>query len=258
MFSDSCTYTSWGMCGAIFMGDTMFKTTMAAVFSIALSTFSAQAALVGDPAVISIVNPTAGLSGSAQTRGWRFTANSDFEITALGVADRDDTNGIGATGDAPGFGTPKQVNLWNSVGAIIASVTLPAGTGAAVGPGTINTGVGTDSGVFRYSALQEAISIATGQTYTISVFYQQFSNDYAFGSPIQGSVSYDPRFTRGTLLFDSATTHVLPGQGFSGTLNAGPTFLIAPATAEVPLPFSIALLGAGLGALGLRRRRKAA
>ena len=243
----------WGMCRVIVTGDTMFKTTLAAVFSIVLSTGSAQAALIGDPAITFIHNSGAGYSFNAQVRGMRFNTLKAIDVTALGFADASDFAPFSAIpGDAPGLATAQEVREWDCVGNVLASAPIGAGTASAIGLGTINYSSGTNSAVWWYEMLAQAISLQANATYYVAAFHQQNSFDWNLVDGFQGTEVFDPRIGSTALVFAAANSHVFANTPSNFRMN-GRSFLIAPATAEVPLPFSIALLGA----LGLRRRRKA-
>jgi hypothetical protein len=233
----------------------------------------ASAALIGDPAVELLSNPSGGAGGfTASVQGWRFQAEEDVSVTALGLAD---INGFGpGTGALDGFAHPHSVILWDSGGNSLASTTIQAGTASPVGPGTLVMSFGT--GQFRYESLATPLPLTAGGTYVISAFYPvDFSNSDALAAPQAGSTLTTPSFVTPRELrfflfgFSDPGSHVFPtGSDSRFALTVGPTFLATPTHADsggdtvpVPEPGALPLLVsslATLAVLGWRQRRRAA
>ena len=207
---------------------TVLAVAMAA--SVAIDISDAQAA----SGVYSFTSaPTA--SDRQLSLGFVFTTNSAVQVTQLGYYDDG--------GD--GFLTPHTVGIFDSVGNLLTSVTLAAGT--------------TDPlvGDFRYEAVAP-ITLAAGQTYTAAATTEGPSDPWAYGGPAQltGFV-VNPAITipNDAAKFVYQSDNVLrdPTDHFSNyQVYAGPNFVIS----SVPEPATWFLLIGGLGFVGARLRRR--
>ena len=170
--------------------------------------------------------------------GWTFTTNSAFQINALGIYDE----------GLDGFGVAHEVGIWDSLGSLLASVTVPSGIGSTL------------IANFRYVAIAP-ILLAAGQTFTVGATFGAFNPDvYNFSA---NNVVYNPAITFGQTVVTLAspltqpTTTVPLGDGIFGP-NLDIT-LITPGAPELTaasagLPLTICLLAFCL----LSRRRRPA
>lgn len=190
------------------------------VFSVALA-----ATLGGDPAVV-FSWKSAG-SGTETMRGWTFSTNSAVKITALGVFDHWNPNGLEGS---------HQVAIWDSSDAIVASATVPAGTGAEK--------IGKD----RYVGVTPLI-LPAGETFLIAAQYVGAEARQDWFAHAYHQLDFDPAisFIEGRSL--NTTDFVQPTSTWT-TPMIGPNLLIQP----VPLPAALALFAGALGLLFRRRR----
>ena len=230
----------------------VFRKLIAAMILIPLMCSQASAAILA--AVPTINNPGAGYNFNANVRGWGFSALSDFDVVALGLADIENTlpPQFQLPGDTGGFATPHSVILWDSSGVQLASVTVQAGTASPIGPGSI----GGSASVFRYENLASPISLVAGESYFISAFFAANSFDRAPADPFQGALVFDSRINSTGLRFGITGSHVFPTGTSTGFLFSAASFLIAPS--PVPVPAAVWLFGSALiGLMGVARRKRA-
>jgi hypothetical protein len=148
-------------------------------------------------------------------------------ITALGMLDQ----------DLNGLSQAHQVGLWDSGGTLLASVTVPAGTGAPL------------NGWYRYVNLSSPVTVTAGQTYTLGL--EVFAGGDHF-KDIDGNTTNAPEF-----IMKNGRYNV--GGGFAQpTVDAiffapfeGPNALFEP----VPEPGSAMLMLGGIAAFALRRKK---
>jgi hypothetical protein len=182
--------------------------------------------------------------------GWQFsTTNFNVQVTALGVFDNKAKNGL-----PDGLVEAHTVGIYNSVGTLLVSVVVPAGSA-----GTLNN-------FYRYSNISPII-LAPNSSYTVAD--TNVNETFAFG---QGSVPSPPATTTGIQIAASnaavfnanggaslAFPVTKPNQPTGYTFFGGPNFLVGTVTpAGTPEPGAAALLiGTGTtGVLFLMRRRK--
>jgi len=160
------------------------------------------------------------------TFGYEFRADTNFEVTALGIYDNN--------GD--GLPSSYNVGIWGPSTSLLGSVTVPTGTGV-----TLNQG-------YRYQDLSVSIPIISGQYYRVGTLVlsgQEYvrqatsitsswltvttTNFYASGSPLARPISY------GGSDIEYMTANML----------------------VTPLPPALWLLGSGIiGLVGIRRKFK--
>lgn len=167
------------------------------------------------------------LSNFVNATGWRFTANINMEVTALGYYDHGD----------PGFRAEHHVGLFavSNPGVSLVETTLPSGLSGTLIDGS------------RFLNVSSTFLSAGTDYYLLAD--NNDSDQYVYDT----GVSFAPQVT--WLGFTDGQTndiHSTPNHfgGLPGDL--GPNFRFNP----VPEPATMAALGAGLLALA-RRRRKA-
>ena len=178
-------------------------------------------------------NGVAGVDATPFTIGWAVDVTTPVRVTALGVWD-EDSNGLLAS---------HAVGLWTGAGTLLASTTVPAGTGA-------DSAVPSSSGAgqWLFEDIAEVVLPA--------------------GHFVLGSTSAGDEFRafQDGIILDPALANFVPGQ-FEVGANLqfpdlvttergisffGPSFLLEPVVISVPLPASLALLGLGLLGFGAR------
>lgn len=169
---------------------------------------------------------------------FRYTGSNDA-ITALGLWDQGQN----------GLASPHNLGLWDSVGNLLASVTIPSGTGTAL------------IGEYRYANLSTPVSLISGAEYVLGA--DMNGSDSIVNSDGNYPVGYAAGFTYPASGFGSGTYNVPgnleptidPNTGFEplalGVPYLGPNALFAP----VPEPASGLLLLVGMGLVcGARAR----
>lgn len=181
--------------------------------------------------------PEGGVDANSFTIGWGVTVTTAIRVTALGVWD-EDANGLQAS---------HGVGLWTAAGALLASTTVPSGSGA-------DTAVGSTSGAGRWLFEDIADVVLQPGNYVLgsTSFGDEFRAD-------QNGVVLDPTlagFDAGKFHFGSALEFPEQDTDLRGISFFGPNFLVEQVvTPPVPLPAPLVLVALGLGLLGLGARR---
>ena len=167
--------------------------------------------------------------GSDGTSGSVFTANTSLWITALGIWD-----GRGSLVNA------HDVGLWTAGGSLLASVTVPSGTGAPYVNG------------YRWVNLSAPVPLTAGNTYVLGAAFPydgSAQGDFLQGSSnVYGVIPIDPNFT---LLSPASINTSSYGLTFptDTTSNTGILGLFGPnleAVTVVPEPSSTAIFVAAI------------
>lgn len=154
------------------------------------------------------------------TVGVTFQATGTMVISELGFIDNNLDGNIIA----------HQVGLWNSMGTLLGSVTIPSGTSAPL------------IGEFRYESLATPITLASGSTYILGAYVQNGDGDIWQ----DGGVSFTlglPVSNVGAAFTD--TSFAYPGGQFP---NNGLPYL-GPNMIQVPEPTTLAALVLGFALL---------
>jgi hypothetical protein len=195
----------------------------------------AASALLASPATAQtfVVSPGTGTlrTGSNFTLGSSFTVgNTPVSVFSLGVWDS----------NSDGLAFAKPVGLWDSIGNLVASANVPAGTS------------GTLVGEFRYTPITPVI-LSANTSYTVGAFYATSDTDQLHDHIGGTNPTMSSDFNTYAARFDSATGFSDPTGGASGPAYVGPSFQYATV---VPEPTSLLLAATGAALLTLRRRRK--
>jgi hypothetical protein len=172
--------------------------------------------------------------------GFQFTTNELVTLSALGYYDHG--------GD--GLAVSHDVGIFDSMGALLYSTTVEAGTGASL------------IGDFRYTSIP-LLSLAANQVFTIAATTGGAADEWAYGvldNTMTGFVT-DPAIeiaqNAARFLYTSGDCLEYPTKLFKYSIYAGPNFLIhRDADVVTPEPGAGLLLGSALGALLLLRRRQ--
>lgn len=179
---------------------------------------------------LGIVGGSFGGAGSPLTVGWNFTVLSPVNVTSLGIFDKD-LNGLAQSHD---------VGIWDGGGGLVASATVPGGTGAPL----------TDQ--FRYQSIS-AVSLSPGN-YKIGALYADDADLFVYQAT---GLSVDPSIAFGGNAGLNGSSLARPTSSFGSFYDPGlfgPNFQIG--AASVPDGGSaLALFALGvLPLLGYRRR----
>ncbi len=203
--------------------------------SIKLLAVAAIAVSVMHGGVITITTPGGEYSGQTDTLGYEFSPMTNISVTSLEVYD----SGMGVL---PNLAT---VGIWNTSGDLLASATVPAGTGANDG--------------FFSSVSITPLSLTAGKDYVVGAYLNGTASSYNTGQGGSGSV--DPNITIIQDMFNNAASFAFPNltNDHAGGAWLGGSFGYGQASA-VPEPggqvFLLATIGlAALLALRLRLRR---
>ena len=166
------------------------------------------------------------------TRGWEFTTTNSITVSALGWWD-EGGNGLAAS---------HQVSLWTTGGTVLASTTVPAGTGAPL------------SGGFRYNPITSVVLapgtyvVAGKSTSTDQVVFELTGGTQMVFAP--GITFVRNRHNGANSFSFPSTSQVNIDMGmFAASFQFG--------SASAPEPGTLALVALGMaGGLVARRRRK--
>lgn len=196
--------------------------------ALAIGLLASTAAYAG-PAV-TLVTPGTIFQGTPYVLGFEFTVVRNETITALGVY------------DDSGLSSAASIGLWDTVGNLLTSATVPAGAVAPVIGDFIYASIapftavaGTDYIVGSYLPNEDATSINVGQGGS------GFFDSNVIGIEDRYNFNATFSFPRDTV---GASQGAWLGANFLGTPTA------------MPEPASLALLGAGLVGIGLIRRKR--
>jgi hypothetical protein len=204
-----------------------------AVLLVALCASPVNAHAQGVPA-LSFSGQGSNTASVDSTRGYAFnvTAVGGVFVTGLSFYDQ----------GGNGLSQSHEVGIWNSSGTLLASSTVPAGTAAPL----------DSNGLFREITLALPIFLPAGNSYAVGAFFSGGSADsqavnWTSMATAPGISYAEVRFVNNssTLTFPTITSSFLGLPGGS--------FVVSP----VPEPGTLSLLGVGLVAWTVLRRRAA-
>jgi hypothetical protein len=194
---------------------------------------SPQAALA-DNALTGFVGGTLATSASDQLYGWEFDVLSSVNVSALGVGDTDN-DGLAISHDVGIFRVSDQ--------SLVTSTTVPSGV-----VGNLDSG-------FRYTNLGFSVLLVPDR-YVIAMTMPVENPDtqiiVASSASTAPQIAYmGSRFGDSSSLVFPTMSHVIEEGLF------GPNFQFQAASVAAPEPGTLALVGIGLGMVGLVSRRRA-
>ena len=157
-----------------------------------------------------ILNAPDGRHGqaSANVEGWEFVPTANITVTALGTFDGDNDGGLGGTPDGLAVAAP--VGIYDLSCQLIASATVPAGTGGAL------------LGEFRYAAIAPVV-LNAGQSYRIASVATAPDSSANTNS---GSFGVDPAITYVVNQRQPFTSNLVCPSSNGGLDIFGPNFII--------------------------------
>ncbi|WEF22887.1 VPLPA-CTERM sorting domain-containing protein [Paracoccus sp. S3-43] len=210
--------------------------------------FGASAGVAAPVSAVDVAKAPAIYGSNYWNAGFRFTANTDLDVVALGNYDYQQ-NGFLFGSNLPGRA---EIGLFDLTGNLLASATINGAEGYLVG-------------AFRYLDLLSPVRLSAASDYVIATW----SNDprFYFKSDWQAhlggslGVTVDDRIAlKGDLDSGRGTGLAFPTISRTDALaNIGPNMLIdAVQPAPVPVPAAGVMLVTALGGLAVARRRKRA
>jgi hypothetical protein len=180
---------------------------------------------------VTISNDGTGDLGGFVNMGYSFVANVATSVVSLGVWDEDND----------GLKNRHEVGLWASDATLLASAFVGAGTAGIL-----------DSG-FRFTDISPVL-LTAGRTYYVAALFNGPGDDMWVADPT--SVLTAPQITYDSRRFVPDTALAFPAFVGSSTFTTGYWGGNVRLDAQpVPEPTTMVLLGSGLAAAFLRRRR---
>ena len=180
---------------------------------------------------VTISNDGTQLQAGFTTLGYSFVANVATSVVSLGVWDQDND----------GLKNRHEVGLWASDATLLASAFVGAGTAGIL-----------DSG-FRFTDISPVL-LTAGRTYYVAALFNGPGDDMWVANPT--SVLTAPQITYDSRRFQPDTALAFPALVGSNTFTTGFWGGNVRLDAQpVPEPTTMVLLGSGLAAAFLRRRR---
>ena len=182
--------------------------------------------LVGDQAVV--FNWTSAGAVNNGMRGWKFSTNNDIKITALGIFDHFNPNGLVGS---------HEIVVWDSNQQIVANATVPEGVMA------------DKIGRSRYVKIAPTV-LAAGNEFVIAAQYLAPADQDWWATDFS-LLEFDPsiNFIEGRWL--NTDDLVIPTNASANPI-LGANFLVA----SVPEPSLVCLMAWSAGPLLMHRRRK--
>ena len=210
----------------------MFRQTLAVLALAAALVPAAQAAPVS---ALTFTSADSNSTCCNSTRGYAFDVlDSGLFATHLGIWDA----------GSDGLARSHDVGLWDSLGVLVASVTVPGGAAAALVDG------------FRYVDIAD-VALSTGRYTVGAVFFAGGTDDQArslVGTATASGIS----FVGARFINNGVASLTNPTESLSITGLMGGSLMVDRLNGRVPEPGALSLIALALGAAGVAvRRRKA-